>query len=89
MMAEAHLTRAPAGEPIDLRDLEATLANLRTAQRCVTDIAADLAEARDRIAAAPDDAEARRAVRMAELRLRADATALAEQLAALAREGAP
>lgn len=88
-MTEAHLTSLPAGEPIDLRHLDATLANLRTAQRGVTDLSAALAEARDRIAAAPDNAEARRAVRLAELRSRADATALAEQFAALAREGAP
>ena len=89
MMTDAHLTRAAAGEPIDLRHLDAMLANLRTAERGITDLAATVVEARDRIAATPDDAEARRDVRMAELRMRSDAAALAEQLAALAREGAP
>ena len=88
-MSDNNLTTAPAGEPIDLRRLDAVLANLRTAERTVVDLTAAVAAARDWIAATPDDPGARRAARLAELCLRGDAMVLAEQFAALAREGAP
>ena len=82
-------TQALAEKPIDLRHLDATLMNLRQTERGVATMAAYLAEARDRLAAAPNDPEAHRAVLMAALRMRADAYALAQDFAALAREGAP
>ncbi|MGI4763827.1 MAG: hypothetical protein ACRYGP_01975 [Janthinobacterium lividum] len=83
-MIEAHLTSAPAGDPIDLRHLDATLANLRRAERAIATMAAYLVEARDCFAAAPNDLEAARRVIMTELRMRADAVDLALQFAALA-----
>ena len=82
-MSEAHMPAAPSGAPIDLRHLDGTLMNLRQAERAIGTMTAYLAEARDRVLSAPDDAEARRAVRMVDLRMRADATALALQFAAL------
>ena len=62
--------------------------NLRQAERAVGTMTAYLAEARDRIAATPDNPEAARRVRIAGLRLRFDAVALALQLEALVRDGA-
>ena len=87
-MSEAYMPAAPSGAPIDLRHLDGTLMNLRQAERAVGIMTAYLAEARDRIAATPDDPEAARRVRMAGLRLRSDAVALALQLEALVRDEA-
>ena len=84
-MIDTHLTRAPASPAVDLRHLDGTLANLQAAARAVAGLVATVADARDRVAAAPEDPEARRAVRMALLQMRADATALAEQFATLAQ----
>ena len=87
-MSEAHLTTALPGDPIDLQRLDGTLMNLRQAERAIGTMTAYLDEARDRIAATPDDPEAARRVTMACLRLRADAMALALQLEALVRDEA-
>lgn len=84
-MTEAAPTTAPAGETVDLKHLDGTLTNLHQAKRDIATMASYLAEGLDRITAAPDDAEARRAVRMAELRMRGDAFVLAQHFAALAQ----
>ena len=84
MTDTSHLTTALPGDPIDLQRLDGTIANLRRAERDVATVVAFLTKVRDRLAAAPDDAEARRAVRMAELRMRGDAFALAQDFTALA-----
>ncbi len=84
-MIDAHLTATPPAPPPDLRHLDATLASLRRAERDVAAMVAFVAEARDALAARPDDPEAARRVSMAELRMRAEATGLAHQFAALVR----
>lgn len=84
-MMDAHLTASQPAAPADLRQLDATLSNLRRAERDVAALAASVAEARDTLAAAPDDPEAARRVTMAELQMRGEATALAHTFAALAR----
>ena len=77
----------PASDPIDLRHLDATLTNLRAAGRDVAEVVAFIAEARDRLVAAPDDVEARQAVRMAELRMRSAVSTMAQNFAAMAKPG--
>lgn len=70
--------------PNDPRHLDATLVNLRAAERDIAGVAY-LTAARDRLASAPD-AEREAAVRhlaMCELRMRADAVVLAHNFAAL------
>ena len=84
-MTDAQLNAPPSAKPADLRRLDATLSTLRRAERDVAAMVAYLAEARDGLAAAPDDPEAARRVTMAELRMRGDALALSQDLAALAR----
>ena len=86
---DAHLTAAAPAAPADLRHLDATLANLRRAERDVAAMVAFVAEACDALTARPDDPEAARRVAMAVFLMRAEANGLALQFAALARpEGA-
>ncbi len=83
-MIEDHSTTHPAGDPVDLRHLDATLTNLRAAERDTAEVVAFMSEARDRLLAAPDDAEAQHAVRMAELRMRSAVSTMAQNFAAMA-----
>ncbi len=76
-------------QPTNLQHLDATLTNLRAAERSAAEIVAFMAEARERLAAAPDDPKARHAVRMAELRMRSAASTLSQNFAAMARTGEP
>ncbi len=71
--------------PNDPRHFDATLVNLRAAERDLAGIVAYLTAARDRLAAAPDAEReaAERHLAMCELRMRADAVVLAHNLAAL------
>ena len=84
-MIDAHLTAFPVGSPSDLRNLDATLENLRRAERDVVAMVAFVAEARDALAVRPDDPEAARRAAMAEFLMRAEANGLALQFTALAR----
>jgi len=71
--------------PNDPRHFEATLDNIRAAERDLAGMVAYLTNARDRLAAAPDAEReaAERHLAMCELRMRADAVVLAHNLAAL------
>ena len=71
--------------PNDPRHFDATLDNIRTAERGLAGMVAYLTAARDRLAAAPDaDREAAvRHLAACELRMRADAVILAHNFAAL------
>ena len=80
-----HLTATSTAAPADLRRLDDALSALHRAERDVSAMAAYLAEARDAVSARPDDPDAVRRVTMAELRMRGDALALSQDLAALAR----
>ncbi len=71
--------------PNDPRHLDATLDNLRAAERDLAGIVVYITAARDRLAAAPDAEReaAERHLAMCELRMRADAVVLAHNFAAL------
>ena len=82
---DANLTAVPAAAPPDLRQIDATLANLRRAEHDVSALVMALAEALDAVETRPDDLEAARRVTMAGLRMRGEAAGLACQFAALAQ----
>jgi len=71
--------------PNDPRHFEATLDNIRAAERGLAGIVVYLTDARDRLAAAPDAEReaAERHLAMCELRMRADAMVMAHNMAAL------
>jgi len=71
--------------PNDPRHLDATLDNIRAAERDLAGIVAYLTTARDRLAAAPDAEReaAERHLAACELRMRADAMVMAHNLAAV------
>lgn len=81
---DVHLTAAPSAAPADLRRLDAALSTLRRAEHDVAALSACFAEAREAVAARPDDPEAARRGAMAELRMHGDALVFAETFAALA-----